>query len=283
MRTLPISLLLMVSFETFFAAPTEPKAPEEIPFRLYRNYMILVEGRIGPLDGLTFLIDTGASAPVLSTHTAKRLGLKSQSRKAVAYGRKITTKSAIVHDLYLGNTRLGPVPVLIADLASLLPQIGSRIDAVIGMNSLIRVPIRIDFESRLLTLRPPDSLPLSAGVEYQDNLPVVNGFIEGQPARLLLDTGAEQLILFADRQRGAKEQKVLGSKVIYHVGAQDELKWIRYSNLTMGSGHWEQVNAFLLDSSVSHYEGMTGVAGVASFGFSCVQFDWDQGQMSWLP
>ena len=34
-----------------------------------------------------------------STHTAKRLGLKTQSRKAVAYGREIETQSAVIRDL----------------------------------------------------------------------------------------------------------------------------------------------------------------------------------------
>ncbi len=66
MKTLPIALLFLVTFEPLLAAPI-PQPSEEIPFRLYRNYMILVEGRIGSLDGLTFLIDTGASTPVLST------------------------------------------------------------------------------------------------------------------------------------------------------------------------------------------------------------------------
>jgi hypothetical protein len=98
-----------------------------------------------------------------------------------------------------------------------------------------------------------------------------------------VDTGAEQLIVFGERQKSTKKQKVLGSKVIYHVGAQAELKWVRYSEMTMGSSCWELVDAFRLDSPVSQYAGMTGIAGVASFGFSSVQFDWDQGQMSWIP
>ncbi len=282
MKTLPIALLFLVTFAPLPAAP-ESQPSEEIPFRLYRNYMILVKGRIGPLDGLAFLIDTGASAPVLSTYTAKRLGLKCQSRKAVAYGREIETKSAIIHELYIGATRLGPVPVLVADLASLLPQIGNRIDAVIGMNSLIRVPFRIDFESRVLTLRPSDSLPLSVGVEYQDNLPLINVLLEGEPVCLLLDSGAEQLIVFGDRQKGNRRQKVLGSKTIYHIGVQDELKWVRYGELSVGSSRREQVDAYRLDSPIHHYQGIAGIAGLASLGFSSVQFDWDQSRMSWIP
>ena len=285
MRTLPISVVFVVSFEALMAVPGM-KPSEEIPFRLYRNYMILVEGRIGPLDGLTFLIDTGASAPVLSMHTAKRLGLKTQSRKAVAYGREIETKGAIIRELYLGQTQLGPVPVLIADVASLLPQIGNRIDAIIGMNSLIRVPLRIDYESRTLTLRPPDSLPLSSRIEVQASLPVITVLLEDEPVRLLLDTGAEQLIVFGDRHKGNRKQTVLGSKTLYHIGVQDELKWVRYGTLTIGDSRREQVDAYRLDAPISPYpgmEGIEGIAGVASLGFNSVQFDWDQDRMSWIP
>jgi hypothetical protein len=282
MRTLPIAVVFVVTFEALMAVP-ETRPSEKIPFRLYRNYMILVEGRIGPLDGLTFLIDTGASAPVLSTHTARRLGLKTRSRKAVAYGREIETKSAIIRDLHLGRTQLGPVPVLIANVASLLPQIGNRIDAIIGMNSLIRVPFRIDFEARMMTLRPPDSLPASSPIEVQAGLPVITVLLEGEPVRLLLDTGAEQLIVFGERQKSAKKQKVLGSKTLYHIGVQDELKWVRYAELTIGSYRRVQVDAYRLDTPIRHLPEMEGIVGVASLGFSSVQFDWDQELMSWIP
>jgi len=44
-----------------------------------------------------------------------------------------------------------------------------------------------------------------------------------------------------------------------------------------------QVDAYRLDSPIRHLPGMEGIAGVASLGFSSVQFDWDQGQMSWIP
>jgi len=281
MKTLSISVFFVVTFEALLAVPPT-KPSEEIPFRLYRNYMILVEGRIGPLDGLTFLIDTGASTPVLSTQTAKRLGLKSQSRKAFAYGREIETESAIVHDLYLGQTQLGPVPVLISDIASLLPQIGNCIDAIIGMNSLIRVPFRIDFDSRTLTLRPADSLPASSPIEIHAGLPVTTLLLEEETVRLLLDTGAEQLIIFGQRQRSCNKKKVLGRKTIFHIGIQDDLKWIRYSKLTIGSSSREQVDAYRLDAPISHYPEMEGIAGLVALGFSSVQFEWDQGQMSWL-
>ena len=75
------------------------------------------------------------------------------------------------------------------------------------MNSLIRVSFRIDYDSRMLTLRPPDSLPASSLIEVQAGLPVITVRLEGEPVRLLVDTGAEQLIVFGERQQSARKQR----------------------------------------------------------------------------
>jgi hypothetical protein len=106
--------------------------------------------------------------------------------------------------------------------------------------------------------------------------------LEDELVRLLVDTGAEQLIIFGQRQRSCRKKKVLGRKTIFHIGIQDDLKWIRYSKLTIGSSSRERVDAYRLDAPISHYPEMEGIAGLAALGFSSVQFDWEQSQMSWM-
>jgi len=47
----------------------------EVHFRLYRNYLIVVQGSLGLLDRLNFLVDTGTNPTALDRKIAKKLGL----------------------------------------------------------------------------------------------------------------------------------------------------------------------------------------------------------------
>jgi hypothetical protein len=47
----------------------------EIPFKLYRDYLIVVQGSLGGREALNFLIDTGVNPTVIDSRIAKKLGL----------------------------------------------------------------------------------------------------------------------------------------------------------------------------------------------------------------
>ena len=53
----------------------------EVHFRLYRNYLIVVQGSLGLLDGLNFLVDTGANPTAVDQKIAKKLGLGGHPKK----------------------------------------------------------------------------------------------------------------------------------------------------------------------------------------------------------
>ena len=51
---------------------TDRFANASVGFQLYRDYMIVAQGSVGPVRGLNFLLDTGANTSVLSPKLARR-------------------------------------------------------------------------------------------------------------------------------------------------------------------------------------------------------------------
>ena len=125
----------------------------EVPFRLYKDYLILMKGSIGSLQDLTFLIDTGATTTVLSPHIASKLKLKQKSGKAAAYGKPVSIKSAIVRRLSLGSVLFHAIPVVIPGAFS-MPSDLQLVDAIVGLNVLKRTNFSIDYESKKIRFGP---------------------------------------------------------------------------------------------------------------------------------
>src|ERR1700757_1960990 len=57
------------------AGPERP-AKSAVSFELYRDYLIVVRGTAGPVKGLNFLLDTGATPSVLDPRLAGKLHLE---------------------------------------------------------------------------------------------------------------------------------------------------------------------------------------------------------------
>ena len=82
-----LSLLCSPSLAQSDPAPvlgeTQPTSNHavELPIQLYRDYLVVVEGKIGNLEKLSFLIDTGAYPSVVDQRIATALGLKRTAGK----------------------------------------------------------------------------------------------------------------------------------------------------------------------------------------------------------
>jgi hypothetical protein len=70
--------LLAQSNSTAEPAETKPVSNNsiELPIQLYRDYLVVVEGSIGNLETLAFIIDTGAYPSMVDQRISAALGLK---------------------------------------------------------------------------------------------------------------------------------------------------------------------------------------------------------------
>jgi predicted aspartyl protease len=256
-------------------------APEEVPFELQQGHLILVKGSIGNSGDLTFLIDTGATTTLVNKPIAKKLKLDGKKKVLFAYGKKIKAKSTILHNVYVGATRFTPVAASIADLSA-LPGIGRQIDVIIGTNTLVRTNFTIDYESKKLIFNPNRSLGTTANLDSKDLKLIVDLSVHDQAVRLLIDSGAGDIILFRERIDDLPVTRIpRAKKTMHHLGSKEEIQLVQLSQVRLGNEDLGTMRAYLQEGSVQGYESIQGALGIAALGFNRVQFDFQNQQFSW--
>ncbi len=152
-----------------------------------------------------FLIDTGSSHTVLADAAARRAGL------VVMPGRRLLTPAgmvevgeAILPALHLGERVRRAFPVVVADLAALGRD--PEIDGILGMDALGGDRVLIDLAAGLLTFVAADDARGVRGVRVPVRETggrfVIEARVDGRPRQLVLDTGAEAVVVFDPEVRG---------------------------------------------------------------------------------
>ena len=77
------------------------------------------EGFIGPLDGLSLLIDTGTIPSVVDVRIARKLRLKASHPSLVAFGQQRADRERGLDGFRIGALRVGPGPAGVGDLSYL--------------------------------------------------------------------------------------------------------------------------------------------------------------------
>jgi predicted aspartyl protease len=181
--------------------------PRQVPegtvgFNLYWRYLIVAQGSAGPLKGLNFLLDTGASRTVLDPRVARKLRLEEQPASVVVVGGSVQAAWASLPSLNFGPLQRENVSIQIVDLSFLQKSLPIRVDGIIGLDVLGQSPFVIDYVSRKIHFGASPALPNAIPLHVSNGLPIVDGEVNGVAASLLLDTGAPSLILFARNVAG---------------------------------------------------------------------------------
>jgi hypothetical protein len=117
-----------------------------VSFDLYHGYLIVARGSAGPLKGLTFLLDTGASPTVLDPRLARKLHLEQFPASISVLGGSVQAEMAIVPSLNFGPMQRDNISVLIEDLSFLQKALPVRVDGVIGLDVLGQSAFVIDYD-----------------------------------------------------------------------------------------------------------------------------------------
>jgi len=168
----------------------------EVPFELYQRHLIVTKGTIGPLNGLSLLIDTGTIPSMVDGRIARRLHVQAEPSTLVAFGQRVAIQSTILNGFRIGARQRGSVPAGVGDLSYLE---GVRIDAIVGLDVLARTSFSIDYRKRVLRFSADGREELVAPLELVWPFLTVEMTIGGQQVRLLVDTGSSDLVLFKSR------------------------------------------------------------------------------------
>jgi predicted aspartyl protease len=255
----------------------------DVPFELHGHF-IVVKGSIGPLNGLNLVIDTGASSTVLSPRIAQKLGIKwikGSTGSILAYATPVAAQAVTIPRLTIGPLRFDEIPGWVVELSFPDTRRSLRIDALIGLDLLKQTPVTIDYESRVLRFGP-----ITHGgnfVAFFRGLPfiAVHLYVHEQPFRVLLDTGAADLMLCGAKVAARVAVRPTGEeKGVRSRAGRRTLRMIHLHEVSLGNTSWGRTTAFLLGGPAL-CAGVDGVLGPLSLGLKRLHLDIPAGILSW--
>jgi predicted aspartyl protease len=273
-------LLFCVLMFICAAASAQTTAREQIlPLKIYGQHLIVVQGSIGSLQKRNLVIDTAAYPSVIDRELARKLNLSGPKEELDAIDRTIPATAVVVPTVDIGPIHVTTVRSLVQDLSDVSRRYGVRIDALVGLDVLRRSSFRIDYGARKVFFGPVDPLPFSAPLELVDSKFCVELHAGNHSVRVLVDTGAEKLMLFGSHlpwltsaSDQARAFSNLGGSFVAH---EVRLDMLQLGDITLGT---EPV--YVSKSRNIPFYAFDGFLATAQF--RQVAFDFERGEFSWL-
>jgi predicted aspartyl protease len=249
-----------------------------VHFDLYRDYLIVVRGSAGPLKGLNFLLDTGASPTVLDRRVAEKLHLDQSPASIAVVGGSVEAGQATVPSLEVGPVRRENLNVVVEDLAFFQKAFPVRIDAVVGLDLLGQSAFEIDYAARQILFGAVPPLANSLPLRLEAGLPIVEAQVSHLLAHLMVDTGASSLILFepsAPRPVRVSEVRPTPGTI-----GEFERKQVWLPSLKLGEAEFGKEPAFLVRSRGEGAQDFDGLMSPAALGITKLAIDLGRGLLT---
>jgi len=175
--------------------PSETSAA--VPFDLASGFLVVVEGKIATLSHLKFILDTGSTHCMINTKIADQLGLLKQSGTTLNFEHHAKIDWTNVPEMRFGPIEVLNVSVMVGALDQ-FSEFASGIDAVIGLDLLRQTQkLGIDFQAKLLTFGELKESQYGNIARPQALTVLLD--VQGSGLRLIVDTGLNEVVVFADR------------------------------------------------------------------------------------
>ena len=241
-----------------------------MPFELVSGFLVVVNGQIGNLRVMRFILDTGASSSVIDAKVADRLRLPRSAGKIMTFDRRIPVEWTEIPELRVGPIVARALRVMVIDLAR-YSRYGKDVDGVVGLDLLARSEhFSIDYGRRILSFQLADGRPDERAVVQGFKIPIV---VQGAAVQFLVDTGFQGVLLYRDRVR----------KQLPKMRTEGEPKDVEESGVRatevklpgMRIGGSDQVRIVFLINGPGQGElpGVDGILGAASLHAKRIDFD----------
>jgi predicted aspartyl protease len=272
-----------------WAQQNAPLQSWEIPFTLYRNFMIVVRGSIGDIGPLNFVIDTGTNPSVIDKRIVKKLGISGYKSSLAVVSAEVVTSEVLIPSVSVGPITRSAVRMAVGDLAMLEHDVGVRIDAMVGLDVLGGGSFRIDYETSSILFGPTDSVP-GEGATFQSEPPFVTVEMKmnQQPVHLLVDTGSSDLVLFESHLASGLRGLASVLRTSRNLKGAFALREVQLSDIQLGNSSFGARRAYVASDHNKNlsFDGLLGVSALhprqVSFDFEHRRFNW-QSQDTWIP
>lgn len=168
------------------------------PFELRFDFLVIVNGRIGELDGLKFILDTGSSDTVIDESIAHRLRLRRWPGRITSFDRDLPVERAEVGELRAGPIRAARANVIVTKLKD-YSEFAQGVDGIIGLDLLsCGKKLSIDYERQVVSFEPASRQDREPVPSRSFVVPIA---VQGARMSLMVDTGLRYVLLYKDRLR----------------------------------------------------------------------------------
>ncbi|MGO8816572.1 MAG: aspartyl protease family protein [Terriglobia bacterium] len=274
---------LLCTFVTLAVASPLAATESSLPFVSHKGFSIVVHGSIGGIQGLNFIIDTGAVPSVVDSRLNRRLGLAEQPDRVSVFARTVPAKRVVLPWVDVGPIHAVGVEALAQDLSFIERMLGVRVDALIGLDVLGKRNFSIDYAGGRLRFDPPPDAPrVWSNMAVGFSFAVVEIELDGVTTRLMVDTGVKHFILFESKVPGLfASNRIQKVKASSNIGGIAELKQIEPPMAILGEFHVAVESVFLVETPADLSLAFDGLLGVAALKPARVDFDSERRAIGW--
>jgi hypothetical protein len=244
----------------------------ELPFRTYRDYLVVVQGFLGKVRR-NLIIDTGTDRSVIDSRVAQKLHMAGMVGKLAVHDQVVDAQQAVLPSVQIGTLQAESLPVLIRDLGFLQKGLGTPIDGVIGLDMLSLSNFSINYTTRRIVFGPAPDYGSSAPLQTPPHWLTVRMEVDGVSIHLLLDTAASGIILFQSRIRNRLPLISLGERMSSNLGGEVRLQRVIFARTNFGETDFGQQNAFIVQDQEDDSREFDGLLRPAALGLKQIAFD----------
>jgi predicted aspartyl protease len=196
---------------------SKPVSTGSLPFDLRGGFLIVIDGRIGAMENLRFILDTGASHTVISRRIADQVSAAREQGAVIDFQRRVPIEWERFPDVQFGPVAATNMRMMVGDLRR-YSEFAYDIDAIVGLDLLSKCErVQIDYEAQVVRLEKCGGV--SQARHSESNGLSILATLQNQPMHLLVDTGFQGIAVFEQRLRARMRRVNVEDRVPAQVGS----------------------------------------------------------------
>ncbi len=252
----------------------------EMPFNLYRGYLVVVDGRLGSLEHQNLLLDTGTSPSMIDRKVSAKLGLQGTAKDIALFNTKVNGQMVTLSDIEMGPLHPRNVQVMVADFSKVMDGLGTRIDAVIGLDVLGATSFTLDYQKHRIYFHATTQrhvVPFTAGPQFI----TVDLQAGGRELHLLLDTGTPHLVLFQQALRNLDYDPTRVSGTGQNISGTVAYDTVILEKTRLGREEMGPQRVSVVAGEETSRAGYDGLVGISLLRPKRLSFDFERQLIGW--